>query len=99
MQEISIPGNSLFDMGAVDILRARERGVPRHNEFRRQLGLNPIRSFDDLTGDNDIVQSLKDVYRDKPEDVEKLDLMIGTLGEQHRPTWFGFGETMFQFLS
>ncbi len=47
MQEMSIPGNPVFDMGAVDILRARERGVPRYNEFRRQLGLNPIRSFDD----------------------------------------------------
>ncbi len=37
MQELSIPGNPLFDMGAVDILRARERGVPRYNEFRRPL--------------------------------------------------------------
>jgi len=36
---IEHPGNPLFDMGAVDILRARERGVPRYNEFRRQLGL------------------------------------------------------------
>ena len=51
MQELSIPGNPVFDMGAVDILRARERGVPRYNEFRRQLGLNPIRTFDDLTDD------------------------------------------------
>ena len=40
MRELSVPGNPLFDMGAVDILRARERGVPRYNEFRRQLGLN-----------------------------------------------------------
>ena len=51
MQELSIPGNPFFDMGAVDIVRARERGVPRYNEFRRQLGLNPIQSFDDLTDD------------------------------------------------
>ena len=53
MQELSIPGNPVFDMGAVDILRARERGVPRYNEFRRQLGLNPIRTFDDLTDDEE----------------------------------------------
>ena len=45
MQELSIPGNPMFDMGAVDILRARERGVPRYNEYRRQLGLNPIGAF------------------------------------------------------
>ena len=98
MQEMSIPGNPLFDMGAVDILRARERGVPRYNEFRRQLGLNPIRSFDDLTDDQETVTKLKAVYGDRPEDVEKLDLMIGTLAEGHRPTGFGFGETMFQIF-
>ena len=98
MQELSVPGNPLFDMGAVDILRARERGVPRYNEFRRQLGLNPIRTFEDLTSDNDTVRRLKEVYGDKPEDVENLDLLIGTLGEEYRPTGFGFGETMFQIF-
>jgi tetratricopeptide (TPR) repeat protein len=98
MQELSIPGNPLFDMGAVDILRARERGVPRYNEFRRQLGLNPIQSFHDLTDDNDQVKKLKEVYGDKPEDVETLDLLIGTLSEAHRPDHFGFGETMFQIF-
>jgi tetratricopeptide (TPR) repeat protein len=98
MQEMSIPGNPLFDMGAVDILRARERGVPRYNEFRRQLGLNPIRSFEDLTDDKLQVQRLKDVYGHAPEAVEQLDLMIGTLSERHRPTGFGFGETMFQIF-
>ncbi|HEV2803639.1 MAG TPA: peroxidase family protein [Chthoniobacterales bacterium] len=100
MQELSIPGNPLFDMGAVDILRARERGVPRYNEFRRQLGMNPIQSFDDLTDDKEQVEKIKEVYGDKPEDVEKLDLLIGTLSEgtQQRPTKFGFGETMFQIF-
>ena len=98
MQELSIPGNPLFDMGAVDILRARERGVPRYNEFRRQLGLNPIRSFDDLTDDPAQVRMLKEVYGDQSGDVESLDLMIGTLSEGHRPTHFGFGETMFQIF-
>ena len=98
MQDLSIPGNPVFDMGAVDILRARERGVPRYNEFRRQLGLNPIRSFEDLTDDKEQVAKIKAVYGDKPEDVEKLDLLIGTLSEEHRPTGFGFGETMFQIF-
>ena len=98
MQEMSIPGNPLFDLGAVDILRARERGVPRYNEFRRQLGLNPIRSFDQLTDDPAQVRKLKEIYGDQPGDVENLDLMIGTLSEGHRPTHFGFGETMFQIF-
>jgi hypothetical protein len=100
MQELSIPGNPLYDMGAVDILRARERGVPRYNEFRRQLGLNPITSFEDLTNDTEHVRKLKEVYGSRPEDVEKLDLLIGTLGEgsENRPIGFGFGETMFQIF-
>ena len=98
MRELSVPGNPLFDMGAVDILRARERGVPRYNEFRRQLGLNPIRKFSDLTDDAEHVRKLEEVYGDEPDDVEKLDLMIGTLAEQHRPTGFGFGETLFQIF-
>ncbi|MFB3049214.1 MAG: peroxidase family protein, partial [Acidimicrobiia bacterium] len=95
MQELSIPGNPMFDLGAIDILRARERGVPRYNEFRRQLGLNPIREFEDLTDDGPTVAKIKEVYGD---DVEKLDLLVGTLAEQHRPTGFGFGETMFQIF-
>ena len=98
MQQLSIPGNPFFDMGTVDIVRARERGVPRYNEFRRQLGLNPIRCFEDLTENVDDVEKLKDVYGPNPADVEKLDLMIGTLAEGHRPTNFGFGETQFQIF-
>ncbi len=95
MQELSIPGNPVLDMGAIDILRAHERGVPRYNEFRRQLGLNPIRSFGDLTDDVDTVTSLTEVYGDN---VENLDLLVGTLAETQRPTNFGFGETMFQIF-
>ena len=41
------------------------------------------------------------MYGDRPQDVEKLDLLVGTLAEQapdNRPTGFGFGETMFQIF-
>ncbi len=96
MQELSIPGNPFFDMGTVDIVRARERGIPRYNEFRRQLGLNPIRTFLDLTDDPEQVRKLKSVYGSDHEAVEQLDLLVGTLAEGRRPTAFGFGETMFQ---
>jgi hypothetical protein len=95
MQELSVAGKAFLDMGTVDIVRARERGVPRYNAFRRELGLNPINSFDDLTDCPDLRKKLKSVYKDKVED---LDLLIGTLAEGHRPTGFGFGETVFQIF-
>jgi hypothetical protein len=70
--------------------------VPRYNEFRRQLGLNPINSFGDLTDDPQVLTKLQSVY----DDVEDLDLLIGTLAEakDRRPTGFAFGETVFQIF-
>lgn len=37
-----------LDVPALDILRDRERGIPRFNEFRRQYGLQSLTSFDDF---------------------------------------------------
>ena len=41
------PDGKLMDLAATDILRSRELGVPRYNEFRRLLHLRPARDFDD----------------------------------------------------
>jgi hypothetical protein len=98
MQELSVPGNPVFDLGMVDILRARERGVPRYNAFRRQLGLRSIHSFDDLTDNPKVLDNLRSVYGGPPDKVEDLDLLIGTLAEAERPSHFGFGETVFQIF-
>jgi hypothetical protein len=37
-----------IDALALDILRDRERGIPRYNEFRRQYGLKQLTSFADF---------------------------------------------------
>ncbi|MGQ0764773.1 MAG: peroxidase family protein [Gemmatimonadota bacterium] len=42
------PDGRRIDVLALDVLRDRERGVPRYNEFRRQYGLRQITSFDDF---------------------------------------------------
>ena len=41
-----------IDVPALDIIRDRERGVPRYNEFRRQYGLRQLTSFDDFIDPN-----------------------------------------------
>ena len=37
-----------LDVPALDIIRDREHGVPRFNEFRRQIGLKSLTGFDDF---------------------------------------------------
>ena len=42
-------GRDQIDLAAIDIMRDRERGVPRYNRFRRLLHLRPARTFAELT--------------------------------------------------
>lgn len=37
-----------IDIAALDVIRDRERGLPRFNEFRRQYGLKQLTSYDDF---------------------------------------------------
>jgi hypothetical protein len=43
----SSPTNTI-DVTALDLIRDRERGVPRFNEFRRQYGLKQLTSFEEF---------------------------------------------------
>jgi hypothetical protein len=84
------PGE-LVDLGAIDVLRGRERGVPRYNEFRRLFGLKPAASFEELTDNPVWAEELRRVYGD----VERVDLMIGMYAEP-KPQGFGFSDTAFR---
>jgi len=52
LQNLPMPhlpsGSGKLDIAALDVIRDRERGVPRFNEFRRQIGLTTLTSFDDF---------------------------------------------------
>ena len=45
-------GEIRLDLAAVDIMRDRERGVPRYNQFRKLMHLPPAQSFEDITDNN-----------------------------------------------
>ncbi|MCW8108938.1 hypothetical protein OPS25_10580 [Alteromonas ponticola] len=47
MPHLDSPSQQI-DVAALDIIRDRERGIPRFNEFRRQIGLKTLTSFDDF---------------------------------------------------
>ncbi|KAJ1558929.1 hypothetical protein HK405_012717, partial [Cladochytrium tenue] len=92
LADVVDPTRPRFDLAAVDLVRDRERRVPRYNEFRRQFLLQPIRTWQDLTADPAAQQALAQVYG--PDGVEDLDLLVGTLAEDKLPD-FVFGETIY----
>ena len=95
LRNLSMPLVGNIDLAAIDVLRDRERGVPRYNEFRRQIGLKPITKFEDLTKDVATLTQLKRLYNN---DVERIDTLVGQLAETVRPDGFAFGETAFQIF-
>jgi hypothetical protein len=92
MQHLDRPDGTTIDLAATDILRVRERGVPRYNQFRRLFHLKPAESFEDLTPNPEWQQQLRWVYEG---DIERVDLMVGMYGEQP-PAGFGFSDTAFR---
>ncbi|MGH3785665.1 MAG: peroxidase family protein, partial [Pseudonocardiaceae bacterium] len=82
----------LFDLAAVDILRDRERGVPRYNRFREAFHKAPVRHFAQLSTHPAWAQEIRDVY---DGDIDNVDLMIGLLAESP-PRGFGFSDTAFR---
>lgn len=79
------------DLPALEVYRDRERKVARYNDFRRSLLLIPISKWEDLTDDQEAIQTLKDVYGD---DVEELDLLVGLMAEK-KIKGFAISETAF----
>lgn len=109
LQDLDIPTVGKMDLGAVDIFRDRERGVPRYNQLRRGISLKPISSFRDFfPADKELDERQKKVLAkfrkvygfnaDGSDNVEAIDLLVGSLAEEVRPEGFGFGETLFQIF-
>ena len=73
-----------IDVAALDLIRDRERGVPRFNEFRRQYGLKQLTSFDDFVDprlpkdspsrreQEELVKTLREVYGQHVCDASKM---------------------------
>jgi hypothetical protein len=84
------------DLATIDILRDRERGVPRYCEFRRLVGASVPKSFAELTDDVAWQKELRDIYGT----IDKVDLLVGTLAESRSkngtPLGFGFSDTAFR---
>ena len=89
---------SVIDLASVDILRDRERGIPRFQKFRELTGMKPPKTFADITDNVEWQKELKAVYGS----VDKVDFLIGTLAESQSkngtPVRFGFSDTVFRIF-
>ena len=83
-----------FDLATVDILRDRERGVPRYNAFRRMVHKPAYETFEEMTDNPQWAQEIKSVYNN---DIEKVDLMVGLMAEP-LPEGMGFSDTAFRIF-
>jgi Animal haem peroxidase len=91
LQHMHRVDGTLIDLATIDLLRSRERGVPRYNEFRKLFRLKPARTFEELTGETELAAELREIY----DDVDLVDLMIGLYAEP-KPPGFGFSDTAFR---
>ncbi len=92
------PDGSVIDLATTEILRDRERGVPRYNEFRKLVHLRPIKRFEDLSINVTWVEQLRRIYNN---DIDQVDLLIGMYAEfesARLPQGFGFSDTAFRIF-
>lgn len=94
LQQLELADGHLIDLAATDILRTRERGVPRYNRFRELLHLPRYDSIDDLTDDPQLHADLDRLYNG---DIDQVDTVVGLFGEQP-PAGFGFSDTAFRIF-
>jgi hypothetical protein len=94
LQDFVRPDGKHQDLAATDILRIREGGVPRYNEFRKLLHLKPVKSFEELTDNPEWAKQIKRVYGG---DIDRVDLMVGMFAET-RPKGFAFSDTAFRIF-
>jgi hypothetical protein len=94
LQRLHRPDGLTIDLAATDILRIRERGVPRYNELRRLLHMKAPATFEELTPNRDWARELREVY---DGDIESVDLMVGNYAER-LPKGFAFSDTAFRIF-
>jgi len=94
MQELVDEKGVVIDLAATDILRVRERGVPRYNDFRELMHLPRVNTFEELTDNPQWADEIRQVYNN---DIDKVDLVVGLYAEP-LPPGFGFSDTAFRIF-
>lgn len=73
------PGAGGLDLGALNIQRGRDHGLPDYNSLRVAYGIAPRLSFAEICSDTNMTSSLEALYTS----VDDIDPWIGGLAEDH----------------
>ncbi len=93
LQDFHRADGAHLDLASIDVVRVRERGVPRYNEFRRLLRLKAFETFEGMADTPEHAADLRRVYSDP----EQVDTMVGMYAER-KPKGFGFSDTAFRIF-
>jgi Animal haem peroxidase len=93
LRQFEKDGQPLLDVAAIDIMRDRERGVPRYNRFRELVGKRRVSTFKEITSIPGAADKMRKIY----ENVDRVDLLVGLLAED-LPEGFGFSDTAFRIF-
>ena len=84
----------ITDLATLDIVRDRERGVPRYNDFREALHMPRRKKFSELTPNKQWAAEIADLYQG---DIDRVDVQVGMYAEKP-PKGFGFSDTAFRIF-
>ncbi len=93
LQDFHRADGTHVDLASIDVIRVRERGVPRYNEFRRLLHLKAFDTFEEMADTPEHAEDLRRIYSDP----EQVDTMVGMYAER-KPKGFGFSDTAFRIF-
>ncbi|WP_211232993.1 peroxidase family protein [Solirubrobacter soli] len=94
LQDLTLVSGERVDLATRDVLRDRERGVRRYNDFRERLRKPRLTRFSQLTANPLWAKQIEELYEG---DIDAVDLQVGLLGEPV-PPGFGFSDTAFRIF-
>lgn len=72
----------LFDMAAFDLQRGRDHGLPSYTTMRKVYGLPPVTTWEQLTPDPSLQQTLQELYGS----IDNVEALVGALAEEPTAT-------------
>lgn len=88
------PGAGGLDLVAINIMRARERGLPDFNTIRAAYGLAPYGSFPQINSSSQVFSALHELYGD----INNIDPWVGFVAEQPSSPLSVVGPTLQRIL-